>query len=73
MMMSADAYDQVNQRLLRAASETYPGWDFRPVFGGWQATPKDTPVLQGADLHSLIDKVADYEENRSDGAGGKTR
>jgi hypothetical protein len=43
--------------LLKAAREAFPGWDFRRVFGGWEAVPTGTPVIQGIDLEVVMEKL----------------
>lgn len=39
----------------------YPGWDIYPVFGGWQATPAGTPVIQSIDLGGIDEKITARE------------
>jgi hypothetical protein len=39
----------------------YPGWDIYPVFGGWQATPAGTPVIQSVDLGGIDEKITARE------------
>jgi hypothetical protein len=49
-------------RYLKAAQEAYPAWDIRPVFGGYLAVPKDTPVIQGISVDSVVEKIRREQE-----------
>jgi hypothetical protein len=62
--MPSEARDEAEQRLLKATQETFPNWDFHKIFGGWEAVPRETPVIRGVDLHSIIEKLTDYTEKR---------
>ena len=44
---------------LREMEAEFPGWDFHPVFGGWEAVPSGTPVIRSADLDGLAEKLRD--------------
>ena len=51
--------DKQTARQLAAMREEFPGWDFRQVFGGWEAVPEGTPVIQGMSLESVAEKLRD--------------
>jgi hypothetical protein len=36
----------------------FPGWDIHRVFAGWLAVPHGTPVIQGAYLSSIGEKLS---------------
>jgi hypothetical protein len=49
--------DAENARLLEAARQEFPGWDFREVFGGWLAVREGTPVVMSLDLDGIAEKL----------------
>jgi hypothetical protein len=61
MPATAAQWQKQNEQLLAAAREAFPGWDFHPVFGGWEAVPEGTPVVRSMDLGSLMEKLAEHE------------
>jgi hypothetical protein len=42
---------------LKAAREAFPEWDIYPVFGGYLAVPKGTPVIQSIDTDGIVEKI----------------
>jgi len=42
---------------LQAAREKFSEWDIYPVFGGYLAVPKGTPVIQGMFLEGIAEKI----------------
>ncbi len=42
---------------LAAAREAFPEWDIHPVFGGYLAVPKGTPVIQSIDVDGIAEKL----------------
>jgi len=63
-IVTAQQRDAENERGLAAARGEFPGWDFRKVFGGWEAVPAGTPVIPGITLDSVLGKLRQREEER---------
>jgi hypothetical protein len=49
--------DRQTARQLAALREEFPGWEFRPVLGGWLAVPEGTTVIQSVDLDGVAEKL----------------
>ena len=64
-LMTAEAREQTEQRLLRSIQESFPGWDVCRVFGGWRAVPRQTPVIEAIDLHGIIEKLTEHTQGPS--------
>lgn len=50
-------YDRGDSRRLEAVREAFPEWDITPVFGGYLAVPKGTPVVQSMFLDGIAEKI----------------
>jgi hypothetical protein len=51
------AYTRDEDRQLQAAREAFPEWDITPVFGGYLAVPRGTPVVQGMFVEAIVEKI----------------
>jgi hypothetical protein len=58
---TAAQHDAEDKRLLEAARQEFPGWDFHPVLSGWEAVPAGTPVVRSVDLEGVIEKLRNRE------------
>lgn len=41
----------------------FPGWDIRPVFGGYAAVPKGSSLVVAMYLDSLVEKIREQEKS----------
>lgn len=57
---AAELREREEQRLA-AARAAFPDWEFIPLFNGWLAVPKDTPVVQSVDLDSMVRKLRERD------------
>ena len=46
---------------LTALRARYPGWDIQRVFGGYEAVPAGTPVIRGAYLETIAEKLSEHD------------
>jgi len=56
--------DEVADRQLKSAQETFPDWEIRPLFGGYVAVPKGTPVITSVDVDGMVMKIYKREAGR---------
>jgi hypothetical protein len=61
-IQTAAQWEAERERYLKAAQEAFPDWDFHPVFAGWEAVPKGTPVIRSMDLDGIIEKLRQRED-----------
>ena len=51
------AREEEDERQLKAARDSFPGWEIREVFDGFLAVPAGTVVIHSTDLDSIVRKL----------------